>query len=330
MTMHRRDFMSLLGGVACVLPVDADAQKSDGMKRVGALMPLAAEDPQGREREAVFRKALNERGWIEGRNVRFDFRWTAGDPALLRKYAVELVALTPDAILAGGGPVVGALQRVTRDVPIIFTMAIDPVARGYVAGLARPGGNTAGFVNIEYEFSAKWLQLLKQIAPNVKRAAILRDPGAIGLAQYAAIESQAPSLQVEVSPIEIREPNEMARAIAKFAEQANVGLVVTASTAATLHHELIIAVATQYRLPAVYPNRFHVIAGGLVSYGPIFLDQYRQAAGYIDRILKGANPADLPVQAPTRYEVVLNLGTAKALGLTVPPIVLTRAEVIID
>ena len=220
MTMHRRDFMSLLGSLACALPVDAHAQKSDGMRRVGALMPLAAEDPQGREREAVFRKALDERGWIEGRNVTFDFRWTVGDPRLLRKYAAELVALAPDAILAGGGPVVGALQRETRTVPIVFTMAIDPVARGYVDGLARPGHNTTGFVNIEYEFSAKWLQLLKQIAPNVKRAAILRDPGTIGLSQYAAIELQAPSLQVEVSPIEIERPNEMANAIEKVCGRA--------------------------------------------------------------------------------------------------------------
>jgi putative ABC transport system substrate-binding protein len=330
MVMHRRDFMSLLGSLACALPTDSRAQKSDGVRRVGVIMPLAAADPQGRERDAAFRKALAERGWIEGRNVRFDFRWTGGDPELLRKYASELVALAPDAIMAGGGPVVGALQRTTRTVPIVFTMAIDPVARGYVASLSRPGGNITGFVNIEYEFSAKWLELLTEIAPNVKRAAILRGPGTIGLSQYAAIESQAASLHVEVSPIEIQEHDELARAIEKFAKEPDGGLVVTASTAATLQHGLIIGLAARYRLPAVYPNRFHVISGGLVSYGPIFLDQYRQAADYIDRILKGAKPADLPVQAPTRYEIVLNLGTAKALGLEVPTIVLARAEVVID
>jgi putative ABC transport system substrate-binding protein len=330
--MRRRDFIGLFRGLACALPVNARAQTSPSMRRIGALMPLSADDPQGHERDAIFRKALEERGWVQDRSVTFDVRWTAGDPELLRKYAAELVALAPDVILAGGGPAVAQLQQASRAIPIVFTNAIDPVARGYVASLARPGGNITGFINFEYGFSAKWLELLKRIAPNVARAAIFRDPGVIGLAQYAAIEAQAPVLKIDVSPIEIdeHEPDEMARAIEQFAQGSDGGLVVTATTAATRHRQLIVTLAARYRLPAVYPNRFHVIAGGLISYGPIFLEQFRQAADYVDRILRGAKPADLPVQAPTKYEVVLNLGTVKALGLTVPLTVSARADVVIE
>jgi putative ABC transport system substrate-binding protein len=330
--MRRRDFIGLFGSLACALPGDARAQGSPSMRRIGAVMPLSVDDPEGHERIVIFRKALEERGWVQGRNVTFDVRWSAGDPELLRKYVAQLVALAPDVILAGGGPVIGPLREASRTIPIVFTNAIDPVARGDVTSFARPGGNITGFLNFEYGFSAKWLELLKQIAPNVTRAAIFRDPGLIGLAQYAAIEAQAPVLKINVSPIEIQEqePDKMERAVEQFAQRSDGGLVVTASTAATRNREFIVALAARYRLPAVYPNRFHVIAGGLISYGPIFLEQFRQAADYVDRILRGAKPADLPVQFPAKYEVVLNLGTAKALGLRVPVIVSTRADVVID
>jgi len=328
--MHRRDLLAFLGVLPCGWSIEVSAQNADRMRRVGILMSLAAEDPQGRERDAVFRKAMEERGWTEGLNVTFDFRWTAGDPELPRKYAAELVALRPDVLVAGGGPVVGPLQQATRTIPIVFTLAIDPVARGYVASFARPGGNTTGFINLEYEFSLKWLELLTQIAPNVTRVAVFHDPGAIGLAQYQAIAARAPSLHVDVHPIVLTEPGQISHAIERFSEQSNGGLVVTASTAATFHRQLIIGLAARYRLPAVYPSRFHVVSGGLISYGPVFLEQYRQAADYVDRILNGADPANLPVQAPTRYEVAVNLGTARALGLTLPRIILARAQIIID
>jgi putative ABC transport system substrate-binding protein len=293
-------------------------------------MPLAAEDPQGRDRDVVFRQALRDRGWVEGRNVTIDFRWTAGNPALVRKYAEELVALAPNVILSGGGPVVASLQQATRTIPIVFTLAIDPVGRGYVASLARPGGNITGFLNIEYNFSEKWLELLHQIAPEVTRAAVIRDAGAIGHGQYAAIKAKASSLTMEASPIDIRDERDLEQAISEFSAAPTGGLVVTASVAATLHRELIIALAARHRLPAVYPNRFHVISGGLISYGPTFLEQYRRAADYVDRILRGASPADLPVQAPVKYEMVLNLQTAQALGLTVPPTLVALADEVIE
>jgi putative tryptophan/tyrosine transport system substrate-binding protein len=330
--MRRRDLLFVFGSILFGCSVSARAQRSDGMRRVGVLMSLAASDPQGQERESVLRKAMQERGWIEGRNVVIDFRWAAGDPKLLRKYAEELIALMPDVIVAGGGPVIAPLHQATRTVPIVFTLAIDPVSRGYVESLSRPGGNITGFIDIEYGFSTKWLELLKQIAPTVTRVAVLRDPGVIGQAQFKAIEALAtnPEIQVQVVPIEIGQPGDLERAIKNFAEEANGGLIVTASAAATLRRTLIISLAQRYRLPAIYPNRFHVISGGLISYGPIFLDQYRRAADYVDRILKGAKPADLPVQAPTKYEVVLNLKTAKELGLKVPRIVVARADEIIE
>jgi ABC-type uncharacterized transport system substrate-binding protein len=324
--MRRRDVLAFLGGAASAWPPAARAQKS-GMGRIGVLVPIAAEDPNARERIAVFQLALQERGWTEGRNVRFDVRW-ADEPELLRKYALELVARAPDVILAGGGLAVSALQQATRTVPIVFTATINPVGFGYVPSLARPGGNTTGFINIEFEFSAKYLELLKQIAPATMRAAVLRPPGFPS--QFAVIEALAPSLQVKASPIDLGEAGEIERAIAAFAAEANGGLILTAGSPATAHSKLIIALAARYRLPAVYPNRLHVVAGGLVSYGPIFLDQYRRAADYVDRILKGTKPGDLPVQAPTRYEMALNLKTAKAQGLTVPLIVMARADEIID
>jgi ABC-type uncharacterized transport system substrate-binding protein len=328
--MRRRDFIALSGSLACLWPDGAKSQQVEGIRRVGVLMSLGPEDPQGQARQAVFKQALQRKGWAEDHNVKFDFRWAPGNAELAIKYAAELVAGAPDVIVAGGGPLVALLQRATRRIPIVFTLAIDPIARGYVPNLSRPGGNTTGFLTIEYEFAAKWLELLKQIAPNVLRAAILRDPGAIGAGQYEALKSRAPSLNVEVNPIEIRGADEIERAVLKFSEQENSGLVITASAAATLNHQLIISLASRCRLPAVYPNRFHVAAGGLISYGPLFLDQYRQAADYVDRILKGAHPGDLPVQAPSRYESVLNLKTAMALNLKIPPIVLIRLDEIID
>jgi putative ABC transport system substrate-binding protein len=326
--MRRRDFIVFLGGFAATGPVSARAQKLDRIRRIGVLWPLAEGDPQGRERESTFRQALQERGWREGHNVSFDDRWAAGDLEQAREYAAELVALAPDVIMAGGGMVMPPLHQATRTVPIVFTATIDPVRLGFVESLPRPGGNATGFINIEYSFSAKWLELLKQIAPSVTRAGVLRDPGFPR--QIAAMEAVAPSLRVETIPIDMQDALHIERAVAAFAVEPNGGLIVTASTRATVHRELIIALAARYRLPAVYPVRFDVLAGGLISYGPVFLDQYRRAADYVDRILKGAKPADLPVQAPARFEMVLNLRAAKDLGLTIPRIVLGRADEIIE
>jgi putative tryptophan/tyrosine transport system substrate-binding protein len=324
--MHRRAVIAFLGGIASAWPFAARAQQS-GLRRIGVLMPISAEDPNGRDRIVVFRQALQARGWAEGHNIRIDFRWV-DEPGLLRKYAAELVALAPDVILAGGGLAVPALQQETRTVPIVFTATVNPVGFGYVASLARPGGNTTGFINIEFNFSAKYLELLKQIAPNITRAAVLRPPGFPS--QFAVIHAMAPSLHVEASPIEMSDAGEIDRAIAAFAAEPNGGLIVTASSPATVYSKLIIALAARHQLPAVYPNRLHVVDGGLVSYGPIFLDQYRRAADYVDRILKGTKPGDLPVQAPTRFEMALNLKTAKSLGIAVPRILFARADEIID
>jgi putative tryptophan/tyrosine transport system substrate-binding protein len=291
-------------------------------------MPITAEDPTGSERDAVFRHALEERGWIEGRNLRINRRWAEFNHDLVQKYPAELVALEPEVILAGGGRVVTELQMATRSIPIVFTAAIDPVSLGYVASLARPGGNTTGFINIDFDFSAKYLELLKKIAPIVTRAAVLRSPGYP--AMFGVVKRLAPLLRMEVSPIEMRDADEIERAITAFAAEPNGGLVVTSSSQATVHSRLIVALAARYKLPAVYPNRLHVAAGGLVSYGPVFLDQYRRAADYVDRILKGTNPADLPVQAPIKYEMAVNLKTARDLGLDVPRIVLVRANEILE
>jgi putative ABC transport system substrate-binding protein len=326
--MRRRDFIVFFGGFGATGLVSARAQKLDSMRRIGMLWPLAADDPQGWERESAFRQALQERGWREGHNVSFDVRWAAGDLVQAREYAAELVALAPDVILAGGGLVVPTLQQATRTVPIVFTATVDPVRLGIVASLPRPGGNATGFINTEYGFSAKWLELLKQIAPGVTRAGVLRNPGF--RAQIAAMEAVAASLQMEVIPIDMHDAGQIERDIAAFAGEPKGGLIVTESTRATVHRELIIALAARHRLPVVYPVRFDVLAGGLISYGSVFLDQYRRAADYVDRILKGAKPADLPVQAPARFEMVLNLRAAKNLGLTIPRIVLGRADEIIE
>jgi putative ABC transport system substrate-binding protein len=294
-------------------------------------MPLAEDDPVGQARIAAFLQGLQHTGWTNGGNVRIDYRWSAGDDERVRKYAAELVALAPDVILATGSATVGALLQATRTIPIVFPIAVDPVGAGFVESLARPGGNATGFLLFEYGISGKWLELLKEIAPKLKRVAILRDPSiAAGSGQLGAIQSVAPSLGVELSPFGVRDGGEIERAIDAFARVPNSGLIVTGTPLATVHRDLIITLAVRHRLPAVYYDRLFVSAGGLISYGPDILDQYRRAAAYVDRILKGEKPADLPVQAPTKYELVINLKTARALGLELPPTLLARADEVIE
>ena len=282
-------------------------------------------------RLSAFLQVLQQLGWIDGSNVRLDYRWGLGDPNNIRKYAAELVALAPDVILSVGTTSMGPLLQTTRTVPIVFVSVADPVGAGFVDSLARPGGNATGFIQFEYSLSGKWLELLKQIAPGVTRAAVLRDPTVTsGIGQFAVIQSVAPSVGVEVSPINLRDAGEIERAVAAFARSSNGGLIVTSGAGAVLHRELIIRLAASYKLPAVYYRRYFVTSGGLISYGFDLVDQYRLAAGYVDRILKGATPADLPVQVPTRYELVINLKTAKALGLEIPATVIARADEVIE
>jgi len=330
--MQRREFITLLGGAAVAWPRAARAQQADRMRRVGVLESRAADDPEGRARLAVFAQGLRELGWTEGRNVRIDYRWAAANADRYRTYAAELVALAPDVILASASASVTALQQTTRTVPIVFVNVIDPVGAGFVASLARPGGNATGFTLFEYSLSGKWLELFKEIAPNLTRIAILRDPAiAAGIGQFAVIQAMAPpSFGVELSPIDERDGGEIERDIAAFARAPNGGLIVTASQGAVANRELIIMLAARHRLPAVYPFRYFVTSGGLISYGPDTTEQYRRAASYVDRILKGQKAADLPVQAPTKYELAINLKTAKALGLTVPPSLLARADQVIE
>lgn len=329
--MRRRDFITLLGGTAVAWPLAARAQQDGRMRRIGVLFGLVADDPESTTRLAAFLQALQELGWTDGRNVRIDTRWGAGDPERIRKHVAELVALAPDVILATGTTIMGPLQRATRTVPIVFANVSDPVGAGLVASLARPGGNATGFLSFEYSMGAKLLELLKQIAPRATRAAVIRDPAlSSGSAQFGAIQAVAPFLGLDVSPVDGREAPEIERAIAAFVRELNGGLVVTLSTLTIVHRELVIALAARHKLPAVYPARLFVTSGGLISYGPSSVDSYRRAAGYVDRILKGEKPADLPVQAPTKYETVLNLKTAKALGLDVPATVLARADEVIE
>jgi putative ABC transport system substrate-binding protein len=329
--MRRREFITLLGGAAAAWPVVARAQQPERMRRIGVLLSLAANDSEGQARVAAFLQGLQQLGWSEGRNVRIDIRWSAGNDVDTRRYAAELVALAPDAILAVGGAVVGALLQATRTVPIVFTQTPDPVGAGYVASLARPGGNATGFLFIEYGMSAKWLELLKEIAPRVTRAVVLRDAAiAQGIGQFAVIQAAAPSFGMELRPVDMRDAPEIERGVTEFARAPNGGLIVTGSASALVHRDLIIALAARYRLPAVYPARYFVASGGLISYGPDSIDPHRRAAGYVDRILKGEKPADLPVQAPTKYELVINLKAAKALGLTMPPTLLARADAVIE
>ena len=330
--MRRREFIILLGGAAVAWPLAARAQQADRMRRVGVLVSRIADDPEEQARLAAFVQGLQKLGWTEGRNVRIDYRWAAGDADRSRTYAAELVALAPDVIVAAGSQSVAALEQTTRTVPIVFASVVDPVGAGYVTRLARPGGNATGFTAFEYSLSGKWLELLKEIAPNLTRIAILRDPAlAAGIGQFAVIQAMAPpSFGVELSPIDVRDAGEIERDVAAFAGETKGGLIVTGSSGAAVHRELIIMLAARHRLPAVYPFRNYVTSGGLISYGPDPTDQFRRAAGYVDRILKGEKAADLPVQAPTKYELVINLKTAQALGLTVPPLLLARADAVIE
>ena len=328
--MIRREFMAVLGGAAAAWPLTARAQQPDRMRRIGAFVSLGAGDAEGRARLTAFVQGLKELGWTDGGNVRIDTRWSAGDAERNRTHAAELVALAPDVILASGGTVVGLLQQATRTVPIVFTQVGDPVGAGFVEALARPGGNVTGFMNLEYGISAKWLELLKQIAPHLTRAAVLRDPTLIaGIGQLGAIQSVAPSFGVELRPVNVRDAGEIERAVAGFARESNSGLIVLSGALAVGHRELITTLALRNRLPAVYPARSFVASGGLISYGPDSVDPHRRAAGYVDRILRGEKPADLPVQAPTKFELIINLKTAKALGLEIPPL-LTRADEVIE
>jgi len=330
--MKRREFISLIGGAAAAaLPLAARAQQGEPMRRIGALMSTAADDAEGQARIAAFQQGLQQFGWTIGRNVRIDSRWPAGDAERTRRYAEELVALAPDVVLATGSAAAAPLLQATRTVPVVFVIVPDPVGAGFVNSLARPGGNATGFIQFEYGISGKWLELLKQIAPGVRRAAILRDPAiSAGIGQFGAIQAVAPSLGLETSPINVRAADEIERAIADFARSPNGGLIVTGSGLAIVHRHLIIALAAKHRLPAVYFQRTLVADGGLISYGADVLDQYRRAASYVDRILKGEKPADLPVQTPTKYELVINLKTAKALGLEIPSSVLARADEVIE
>ena len=330
--MKRRDFIALIGGAAVAWPLAARAQQADRVRRVGALMGgFTADNQMAQDRLTAFRQTLQQLGWTEGRNLRTEVRWSGADNERRRRDAAELVALAPDVILASGTTTVAALLQVSRTVPIVFTVVADPVAAGLVESLARPGGNATGFSPFEYGLSPKWLELLKEIAPRVTRVAVLRDPAvASGIGLFSAIQIVAPPLGVEVTPVDVRDPAEIARAVTAFASGSNGGLIVTGGALATVHRQLIAALAARYRLPAVFASRPYVTAGGLISYGPDLLDQFRRAAGYVDRILKGEKPADLPVQAPTKYELVLNLKTAKALGLDVPQTLLARADEVIE
>jgi putative ABC transport system substrate-binding protein len=328
--MKRRQFITLLGGAAA-WPLAARAQQPVRMRRIGVLQPAAADDSEFQTRVGAFLQELQQLGWAIGRNVRIDTRWATTNAAEIRRHVAELVALAPDVILATGTSTVGPLLQATRTVPIVFPAIGDPVGAGFVDSLARPGGNATGFMTYEYSLSGKWLELLKQIAPGVTRVAVLRDAAvSVGPVQFGVIQAVAPSLRVEVSPINMRDAGEIERAIAAFAGSPNGGLILTAGATAQLHRDLIITLAARHKLPAVYPYRHLVTAGGLIAYGPDYVDQYRRAASYVDRILKGEKPADLPVQAPTKYQLVINLKTAKALGLDVPPTLLARADEVIE
>ena len=328
--MRRRDFIKVIAGSATVWPLAARAQQKQ-MRRVGALMPFAANDPQAQTRNAAFLQGLQQSGWIVGQNLQIDYRWAGGNEDDTRKYAAELVALAPDVIFASGSAAVGPLRRATRTAPIVFALVIDPVGSGYVNSMARPGGNVTGFTPFDYSIGAKWLELLKQIAPSVTQAAVIRDPAiTAGIGMWGAIQSVSPSVAIEVSPINVGDAGEIERALTDFARSPNGGLIVTGSALAVVHRDLIIALAARYRLPAVYYDSYFVTAGGLISYGADNVEQYRLAASYVDRILKGEKPADLPVQAATKYELIVNLKTAKALGLTIPGTVLSRADEVIE
>ena len=327
----RREIITLLGGAAAAWPLATHAQQSKHMRRVAALMPYTANDPQAQNRNAAFLQGLQQLGWTIGQNVQIDYRWSEGNEDDTRKYAAELVALAPDVIFTSGSAAIGPLRRATRTVPIVFVLVPDPVGAGFVDSLARPGGNITGFTQFDYGIGAKWLEVLKEIATNTTRAAVIRDPAiTAGIGQWGAILSVSPSVAIEVSPVNLVDGGEIDRGLTAFARSPNGGLIVTGSALAVVHRDLIIALAARLRLPAVYYDRYFVTAGGLISYGSNNVEQYRLAAAYVDRILKGEKPADLPVQAAAKYELVINLKTAKALGLDVPPTLLARADEVIE
>ena len=314
-----------------IAPFPARAQQRERMRVVGVLLPATADDPAMQARVGAFLQGLGQLGWAIGRNVRIDTRWATADPAEIRRHAAELAALAPDVIVAHAATTVGPLLQATRTVPVVFPAVVDPVGAGFVDSLARPGGNATGFMNYEYSLAGKWLELLKQIAPGLTRVAVLRNAAsASGPGQFAAIQAVAPTLSVEVNPVNVRDAGEVERAVAAFARAPNGGLIVTASPLAQRHRDLILVLAARHKLPAVYFERLFVAAGGLLSYGPDQIDMYRRAAGYVDRILKGEKPAELPVQAPTRYELAINLKTAKTLGLAVPQTLLAGADEVIE
>jgi putative ABC transport system substrate-binding protein len=328
--MKRREFITLIGGAAA-WPLAVRAQQGKRIRRVGVLMPYAANDPQAQARNAAFLQGLQQLAWTVGNNVQIDYRWSGGNEDDTRRYAAELVALAPDVIFTSGSAAVGPLQRATRTVPIVFAQVPDPVGAGFVVSLARPGGNITGFTPFEYGIGAKWLELLKQITPSVTRVAVVRDAAiTAGIGLWGAIQSVSPSFGVELRPVDVRDAGEIERGITAFADSPNGGLILTGSALAIVHRDLIIALAARHRLPAVYYERYFAIAGGLVSYGSDSAEQFRLAAGYVDRVLKGEKPADLPVQAPTKYDLVINLKTAKAMGLNVPETLLARADEVIE
>ncbi len=326
----RREFITLLGG-AVAWPLAARAQQREKVRRIGMLMPYAANDPQVQIRNAAFLQGLQQLGWTVGQNVQIDYRWSGGNMDDTRRYAAELVALAPDLIFAPGSATVRPLQQATRSVPIVFVLVVDPVGSGFVNSLARPGGNATGFTSYDYGIGAKWLEVLKEIAPSVTRAAVIRDPAiATGLGMWAAIQSVSPSAAIEVSPVNMTDAGEIERTVAAFAQSPNGGLIVTGSALTILHRDLIVALAVRHKLPAVYYDRYYVSAGGLISYGVDTVDQFRRAPTYVDRILKGEKPADLPVQQATKYSLIINLKTARALGLEVPATLLARADEVIE
>jgi putative ABC transport system substrate-binding protein len=329
--MRRRDFITLVGSAAA-MPLATRAQQPNQMRRIVVLQGLAADDPEAQTYVAALQQGLQEAGWTVGRNVRIDYRWSAGDDARLRRNAAELVALNPDVIVAGYGPTSPILRQLTRTVPVVFAQGVDPVGSGVVESLARPGGNLTGFTQFEYGLSVKWLELLKEVAPHISRVGVVRNAenSPVGIGQWAVLQTVAAPMGVELRPVNLRDPGETERTISAFSGGANSGLIVVVGATAGVQRDLIIALAARHRLPTVYFNRVFVEGGGLISYGPNVVEQYRRTAGYVDRILKGEKPADLPVQAPTKYELVTNLKTAKALGLTIPPAVLARADEVIE
>jgi putative ABC transport system substrate-binding protein len=340
--MKRRQFLALFGGAAvCSLawplvasihwPLGARAQQAQRVRRIGVLMGLKADDPEGQARLAAFAQGLQQAGWAVGQNVRIEYYWGGGDAELMRKQAAELVARAPDVITAHSSAAVAPLLQQTRTIPIVFTLVADPVGAGYINSLARPGGNVTGFTNFEYSIGGKWLDLLKEIAPNVTRVAVLRESFvASGPGQFGAIQAAAQLQRLELRPIDLRDAGEIERDIMAFGQEPNGGLIVTGSPAATVHRDLIYALARQHRLPIVFNSRFYVVSGGLISYGPDFIDQFRRAGGYVDRILRGEKPSELPVQSPTKYELVVNLKAAKEIGLVIPPTVISRADDVIE